>query len=103
MNAQEGLHEAGVSVARIDGGVPPRERHDTIRRFGRDDALRVALVSVTAASLGIDLSVASHALFAELPPDAAWLAQAEDRLHRRGQATPPSRAGSTDTRGSHRT
>ena len=34
---------------------------------------------------GIDLSAASECIFAELPPDAAWLAQAEDRLHRKGQ------------------
>lgn len=37
------------------------------------------------ASLGIDLSAASTVIFAELPPDAAWLAQAEDRCHRKGQ------------------
>jgi len=30
---------------------------------------------VTAAGLGVDLSCAAHALFAELPPDAAWLNQ----------------------------
>ena len=45
----------------------------------------MALISVTAAGLGVDLSCAAHALFTELPPDASWLNQAEDRLHRRGQ------------------
>ena len=46
---------------------------------------QVALVSVTAGGMGLDLSVASVAVFVELPPDVAWLRQAEDRLHRRGQ------------------
>ena len=31
---------------------------------------------VTAAGLGVDLSCAAQALFAELPPDATWLTQA---------------------------
>eukprot|EP00438_Fugacium_kawagutii_P012128 Skav220377 [mRNA] locus=scaffold609:287185:289857:- [translate_table: standard] len=33
----------------------------------------------------VDLSAASLAIFVELPPDASWLCQAEDRLHRQGQ------------------
>jgi hypothetical protein len=32
-------------------------------------------VSVTAAGLGVDLSAASVAVFAELPPDSMWLRQ----------------------------
>ena len=79
------LHAARVSHVRIDGAALPADRHDAVRRFAADASLRVALASVTASALGIDLSAASVALFAELPPDAAWLNQAEDRLHRRGQ------------------
>ena len=36
-------------------------------------------------AVGVDLSAASLAIFVELPPDASWLCQAEDRLHRHGQ------------------
>lgn len=36
-------------------------------------------------AVGVDLSAASLAIFVELPPDASWLLQAEDRLHRHGQ------------------
>ena len=73
-------------MIRIDGSTPIPQRHLAIRRFNTERSLRVALVSVTAASLGVDLSAASTCIFAELPPDAAWLAQAEDRCHRKGQA-----------------
>jgi hypothetical protein len=38
---------------------------------------------VTAAGLGVDLSCAAHALFAELPPDASWLNQAQSVVRTR--------------------
>ena len=81
---QAALHSRGPLV-RIDGSTPLPQRHLAIKRFNKEPHLRLALVSVTAASLGIDLSAASTVIFAELPPDAAWLAQAEDRCHRKGQ------------------
>ena len=71
---QSTLHRYGPLV-RIDGSTPLPARHLAIKRFHSEPSLRLALVSVTAASLGIDLSAASHVIFAELPPDAAWLAQ----------------------------
>ena len=45
----------------------------------------LAVIGITASGVGVDLSAAALCVFAELPPDAAWLCQAEDRLHRRGQ------------------
>ena len=81
---QAALHARGPLV-RIDGSTPLPQRHLALRRFKTEPSLRLALVSVTAASLGIDLSAAATVIFAELPPDAAWLAQAEDRCHRKGQ------------------
>jgi hypothetical protein len=41
------------------------------RRFRDDAAIRVALLSVTAAGTGLDFSSASHVVFAELPPEVA--------------------------------
>ena len=79
------LHAHGEALVRIDGSTPLPQRHVAIRRFQTEPTVRVALVSVTAAALGINLSAASECIFAELPPDAAWLAQAEDRCHRKGQ------------------
>jgi len=45
-------------------------------------------------AVGIDLSAASVAIFVELPPDASWLCQAEDRLHRHGQQQVATKKGS---------
>ena len=83
---QAHLHRRGHLLVRIDGSTPLAQRHAAIRRFNREASVQLALISVTAAALGIDLSAASQCVFAELPPDAMWLAQAEDRLHRKGQA-----------------
>ena len=48
-----------------------------VQRFRNEPALRVALLSVTAAGTGLDFSAASLVVFAELPSevghaDAAW-------------------------------
>jgi SNF2 family DNA or RNA helicase len=44
---------------------------------------RVLLMSIQAGAVGIDLSVASEALFVELPRNIAVLRQAEARIHRK--------------------
>lgn len=69
----------------IDGSVSPAVRPALIDRFHTNPNCLVAIVGVTAAAVGISLSSASKCLFAELPPDASWLQQAEDRLHRPNQ------------------
>ncbi|KAK7200716.1 SNF2/RAD54 related DNA helicase [Novymonas esmeraldas] len=71
-------------VVRIDGRVPAQQRGDLLDTFRRGDA-RVAVVGITACAVGISLAPAQCAVFCELPPDAAWMRQAEDRLHRPGQ------------------
>ena len=43
-------------------------------------------MSLACPPQGIDLTAANIAVFVELPPDVGWCRQAEDRLHRRGQA-----------------
>jgi SNF2 family DNA or RNA helicase len=40
-------------------------------------------MSIQAGAVGIDLSVASEALFVELPRNIAVLRQAEARIHRK--------------------
>ena len=74
-----------IGHIRIDGEVPPSFRVSLIRKFSEQISCRVAVVSVTACALGLDLSAAHFAVFAEMPPDVSWLLQAEDRLHRQGQ------------------
>lgn len=74
----------GISYVRIDGTVNPNARKEILLRFSSRTA-KIALMGITASSVGIDLSTAECGVFCELPPDTAWLLQAEDRLHRPGQ------------------
>eukprot|EP00759_Apiculatamorpha_spiralis_P021195 PhF_6_TR26185/c0_g1_i2/m.37228 len=69
---------------RIDGSTPTSVRPGLIESFNSRQ-VRVAIIGVTAAGLGVDLSSASTCVFVEIPPDRGWMRQAEDRLHRRGQ------------------
>ncbi|KAG5485304.1 hypothetical protein LSCM4_05937 [Leishmania orientalis] len=68
----------------IDGRVPAQKRGDLLRSFHRGEA-KVAVIGITACAVGISLAPAQCAVFCELPPDAVWMRQAEDRLHRPGQ------------------
>ena len=70
---------------RIDGTVPSNERHALVRQFQTQPQTRVALLSMTAAGVGLTLTAASTVLFAELHWTPGVLAQAEDRVHRLGQ------------------
>lgn len=78
------IERARVGFVRIDGTVDPVERQEFVRRFKHDPSVRVAILSIKAASVGLDFSMASAVVFAELPDEAALLQQAEDRAHRRG-------------------
>lgn len=71
-------------AVRIDGRVPAAQRGELLSAFQRGEA-RLAIIGVTACAVGISLAPAQCAVFCELPPDAAWMRQAEDRLHRPGQ------------------
>ena len=78
------LDVKGISFMRIDGSVAGDDRDAAVRRFQAGD-VRVALLSIGAASTGITLTRASVMLFFELDWSPAVLKQAEDRIHRIGQ------------------
>jgi len=73
------------SYIRIDGSTPLHKRQEQVTKFQQDEQCRVALLSITAAGVGITLHAASHVVFAELHWTPAYLVQAEDRVHRIGQ------------------
>merc|ERR1712228_192251 len=48
----------GVGMVRIDGRTPQAERPVSVARFQKDDTIRVALLSITAAGQGLTLTEA---------------------------------------------
>lgn len=70
---------------RFDGDCDSVERMEMVQRFRTDPEIKVALLSITAASVGLDFSAASIVVFVELPQEVASVRQAEDRAHRHGQ------------------
>lgn len=73
------------SYVRIDGNCDAYDKISAVRKFANDTAVRVALLSITAAGVGLDFSSASVVIFVELPKEVSWVRQAEDRAHRQGQ------------------
>lgn len=74
-----------LGVIRIDGKTPQQSRQDLCTKFQTDPQCKVALLSITAAGVGLTLTAAKVVLFAELYWNPGSLLQAEDRAHRIGQ------------------
>ncbi|XP_065062913.1 uncharacterized protein LOC135689576 isoform X1 [Rhopilema esculentum] len=81
----EVLAKRGTRYIRIAGDVPPEIRANYVREFQTQPYCRVAVLSITAASMGITLTAADHVVFAELHWTPGVIKQAEDRCHRIGQ------------------
>ncbi|KAL7551913.1 hypothetical protein ACHAWF_015118 [Thalassiosira exigua] len=79
-------YKGRLGTMRIDGSVPPAERALRVKKFQSNKTVRLALLSMTAAGVGLTLTAASDVVFAELHWTPGVLAQAEDRCHRIGQA-----------------
>lgn len=79
------LTTAKVRHIRIDGGVSAQHRFDQVKQFQEDPDTRVAVLSITAAGVGLTLTAASIVMFAEMYWVPGALQQAEDRVHRYGQ------------------
>ena len=75
----------GTGHIRIDGSVNCQERAVRVRKFQTCSQVRVAILSMTAAGVGLTLTAATTCMFAELHWTPGVLAQAEDRCHRIGQ------------------
>ncbi|GFH17530.1 uncharacterized protein HaLaN_14188, partial [Haematococcus lacustris] len=58
---------SGIPFVRIDGSHDSQQRRDAVHRFRSDPSIRVALLSITAAAVGLDFSSASAVVFVELP------------------------------------
>jgi hypothetical protein len=80
--------EQGVRFASIRGDQTPSVRQRNIDAFTNDPDVAVAVCSLTAAGVGLNLQVASDLVLAELSWTAAEQTQAIDRSHRIGQTQP---------------
>lgn len=79
------LGKKNVGFIRIDGNTASADRQSLCQKFQFSDKLSVAVLSITAANMGLTLSSADLVVFAELFWNPGVLIQAEDRVHRIGQ------------------
>jgi len=86
--AEEVFAKQGMRFSSIRGGQTPRVRQRNIDAFVNDPDVAVAVCSLTAAGVGVNLQVASNIVLAELSWTDAEQTQAIDRSHRIGQTEP---------------
>jgi len=77
-----------VRFSSIRGGQTSKVRQAAVDAFVTDPDVAVAVCSLTAAGVGLNLQVASNIVLAELSWTDAEQTQAIDRSHRIGQAEP---------------
>jgi SNF2-related domain/Helicase conserved C-terminal domain len=86
--AEQTFARQGVRFSSIRGDQTPTARQANIDAFVNDPDVAVAVCSLTAAGVGLNLQVASNIVLAELSWTNAEQTQAIDRSHRIGQAEP---------------
>ncbi len=86
--AEEIFARQGVRFSSIRGDQTPKARQANIDAFTSDPDVAIAVCSLTAAGVGLNLQVASNIVLAELSWTDAEQTQAIDRSHRIGQAEP---------------
>ena len=86
--AERGLASAGLRTVSVRGEQTSKQRQEAIDAFQKDPDVAVAVCSLTAAGVGLNLHAASNVVLAELSWTAAEQQQAIDRVHRIGQDEP---------------
>ncbi|MFT4030184.1 MAG: DEAD/DEAH box helicase [Protaetiibacter sp.] len=86
--AEAHFARAGLRTVSIRGDQSSKLRQAEIDAFQNDPAVAVAVCSLTAAGVGVNLQAASNVVLAELSWTNAEQTQAIDRVHRIGQELP---------------
>jgi len=86
--AEATFNKAGIRFSSIRGDQARTVRQKQIDAFVNDPDVAIAVCSLTAAGVGINLQVASNIVLAELSWTDAEQTQAIDRTHRIGQTEP---------------
>ncbi|XP_020506799.2 SWI/SNF-related matrix-associated actin-dependent regulator of chromatin subfamily A-like protein 1 [Labrus bergylta] len=81
------LGKKNAAYIRIDGTTPSAERQQLCEKFQVSTNSCIAVLSITAANMGLTLHAADLVVFAELFWNPGVLIQAEDRVHRIGQTS----------------
>jgi hypothetical protein len=86
--AEETFARQGIRYSSIRGDQTSTSRQKNIDAFVNDPEVAIAVCSLTAAGVGLNLQVASNIVLAELSWTNAEQTQAIDRSHRIGQSEP---------------
>jgi SNF2 family DNA or RNA helicase len=86
--AEETFAKQGIRFSSIRGDQTSTVRQKNIDAFVKDPDVAIAVCSLTAAGVGLNLQVASNIVLAELSWTNAEQTQAIDRSHRIGQTEP---------------
>jgi superfamily II DNA or RNA helicase len=86
--AEAHFAKAGLKTVSIRGDQTSKTRQAEIDAFQNDPEVSVAVCSLTAAGVGVNLQAASNVVLAELSWTNAEQTQAIDRVHRIGQELP---------------
>jgi superfamily II DNA or RNA helicase len=86
--AEAHFASAGLKTVSLRGDQTAIARQAAIDAFNSDPGVAVAVCSLTAAGVGVNLQAASNVVLAELSWTAAEQTQAIDRVHRIGQDEP---------------
>jgi len=86
--AEQTFAQRGIKFVSIRGNQTSKARQKSIDAFTNDVEVAIAVCSLTAAGVGLNLQAASNVVLAELSWTDAEQTQAIDRVHRIGQAMP---------------
>jgi hypothetical protein len=86
--AEKHFAAAGLKTVSLRGDQTSKARQIAIDAFANDPDVAVAVCSLTAAGVGVNLQAASNVVLAELSWTNAEQTQAIDRVHRIGQELP---------------
>ncbi len=86
--AEAHFAKAGLRTVSIRGDQTSKTRQTEIDAFQNDPEVSIAVCSLTAAGVGVNLQAASNVVLAELSWTNAEQTQAIDRVHRIGQELP---------------
>lgn len=86
--AEKMFSDRGIQYVSIRGDQTSKARQEAVDAFTNDPRIQIAVCSLMAAGVGLNLQVASNVVLAELSWTDAEQQQAIDRVHRIGQDMP---------------